>query len=78
MDSAFGVRLTALMENLPATGDDAQHQANLVRLQRAAKIARALAPEQVPEVVRGYTIANDVTARDFVLDFYRPPVNAQS
>jgi sugar phosphate isomerase/epimerase len=42
----FGVRLTALMENLPATGDDAQHRANLVRLQRAADLARALAPEQ--------------------------------
>ena len=25
-------------------------------------------------VVRGYTIANDVTVRDFVRNFYRPPV----
>ncbi len=38
---------------------------------------RALAPEQVPEVIRGYTIANDVTARDFLIDFYRPPVKAK-
>lgn len=27
--------------------------------------------------VRGYTIANDVTVRDFVHDFYRPPVKAK-
>jgi 5-oxopent-3-ene-1,2,5-tricarboxylate decarboxylase/2-hydroxyhepta-2,4-diene-1,7-dioate isomerase len=38
---------------------------------------RALAPEQVPEAIRGYTIANDVTARDFLVDFYRPPVRAK-
>lgn len=41
-----GMRLSALMENLPATGDDAQHRANLERLKRAAKLARDLAPEQ--------------------------------
>ncbi|MDR5684035.1 MAG: fumarylacetoacetate hydrolase family protein [Armatimonadota bacterium] len=29
------------------------------------------------EVVRGYTIFNDVTARDFVRNFYRPPVRAK-
>jgi 5-oxopent-3-ene-1,2,5-tricarboxylate decarboxylase / 2-hydroxyhepta-2,4-diene-1,7-dioate isomerase len=29
------------------------------------------------EVVRGYTIANDVTIRDFVRNFYRPPVRAK-
>lgn len=28
-------------------------------------------------VVRGYTIANDVTVRDFVRNFYRPPVRAK-
>ena len=28
-------------------------------------------------VVRGYTIANDVTIRDFVRNFYRPPVRAK-
>jgi 5-oxopent-3-ene-1,2,5-tricarboxylate decarboxylase/2-hydroxyhepta-2,4-diene-1,7-dioate isomerase len=27
--------------------------------------------------VKGYTIANDVTARDFVQNFYRPPVKAK-
>jgi 5-oxopent-3-ene-1,2,5-tricarboxylate decarboxylase/2-hydroxyhepta-2,4-diene-1,7-dioate isomerase len=30
-----------------------------------------------PSVIAGYTIANDVTARDFVGDFYRPPVRAK-
>jgi 5-oxopent-3-ene-1,2,5-tricarboxylate decarboxylase / 2-hydroxyhepta-2,4-diene-1,7-dioate isomerase len=29
------------------------------------------------DVVRGYTIANDVTIRDFVRNFYRPPVRAR-
>lgn len=29
------------------------------------------------EVIGGYTIANDITARDFVGNFYRPPVRAK-
>jgi 5-oxopent-3-ene-1,2,5-tricarboxylate decarboxylase/2-hydroxyhepta-2,4-diene-1,7-dioate isomerase len=29
------------------------------------------------EYVKGYTIANDVTVRDFVQNFYRPPVKAK-
>ncbi len=37
-----GLRLTSLMENLPALGDDEQHRANLDRLQRAAEMAREL------------------------------------
>src|SRR5262245_720592 len=41
----FGLRLTALMENLPLVGDDAQHRANLERLKRAVEMARELAPE---------------------------------
>src|SRR5205807_1104579 len=44
--AAHGLRLTALMENLPALGDDAQHRANLERLRRAAELARDLAPEE--------------------------------
>jgi sugar phosphate isomerase/epimerase len=39
-----GLNLTALMENLPLLGDDAQHRANIDRLKRAAAIARDLAP----------------------------------
>jgi len=40
--SERGLRLTSLMENLPALGDDAQHRANLERLKRAAELAREL------------------------------------
>ncbi|HEY8393640.1 MAG TPA: fumarylacetoacetate hydrolase family protein [Thermaerobacter sp.] len=29
------------------------------------------------DVIRGYTIANDITVRDFVTNFYRPPVKAK-
>lgn len=28
-------------------------------------------------VIRGYTIGNDVTARDFITNYYRPPVKAK-
>ncbi len=38
---------------------------------------RKARPEAVPEHVLGYTIANDVTVRDFVKNFYRPPVKAK-
>jgi sugar phosphate isomerase/epimerase len=40
--AARGLRLTSLMENLPALGDDQQHRANLDRLQRTAEIAGEL------------------------------------
>lgn len=40
-----GLRLTSLMENLPALGDDTQHRSNLERLKRAAELARDLAPQ---------------------------------
>ncbi|MGQ0569997.1 MAG: fumarylacetoacetate hydrolase family protein [Armatimonadota bacterium] len=39
--------------------------------------ARRLRPEAVPDVIRGYTIANDVTVRDFITNFFRPPVKAK-
>lgn len=39
---------------------------------RRVPAARAL------EVVRGYTIGNDVTIRDFVMNYYRPPVKAKN
>jgi len=39
-----GLKLTALMENLPALGDDTKQRANLERLKRATEVARDLAP----------------------------------
>ncbi|MDX1945683.1 MAG: sugar phosphate isomerase/epimerase [Pirellulaceae bacterium] len=38
------LRLTALMENLPALGDEARHRQNLERLKLACGVARDLAP----------------------------------
>lgn len=38
---------------------------------------RSIRSEDAPGVVRGYTIANDVTVRDFIHNFYRPPVKAK-
>jgi sugar phosphate isomerase/epimerase len=42
------LRLTSLMENLPATGDDAQHRANVERLRLAAEMASELAGDKKP------------------------------
>lgn len=38
---------------------------------------RRVKAEQAEEVIQGYTIGNDVTVRDFVGNFYRPPVRAK-
>nr|WP_295448211.1 fumarylacetoacetate hydrolase family protein [Thermoflexus sp.] len=38
---------------------------------------RNVRPEAAWDVIAGYTIGNDVTARDFVGNFYRPPVRAK-
>jgi 5-oxopent-3-ene-1,2,5-tricarboxylate decarboxylase/2-hydroxyhepta-2,4-diene-1,7-dioate isomerase len=38
---------------------------------------RNVRPEAASDYVLGYTIANDVTVRDFVKNFYRPPVKAK-
>lgn len=38
---------------------------------------RRVTAEDAADVVRGYTIANDVTVRDFVANLYRPPVKAK-
>jgi 5-oxopent-3-ene-1,2,5-tricarboxylate decarboxylase/2-hydroxyhepta-2,4-diene-1,7-dioate isomerase len=39
--------------------------------------SRRLRSEEAAEAVRGYTIANDVTVRDYIGNFYRPPVKAK-
>ncbi len=38
---------------------------------------RRVRPEQAERVIAGYTIGNDITVRDFVHNFYRPPVRAK-
>ncbi|HEY5616016.1 MAG TPA: fumarylacetoacetate hydrolase family protein [Bacteroidota bacterium] len=38
---------------------------------------RRVKAEHAEKVVKGYTIGNDVTVRDFVKNFYRPPVRAK-
>lgn len=38
---------------------------------------RRVKAEQAERVIQGYTIGNDVTIRDFVTNFYRPPVKAK-
>jgi 5-oxopent-3-ene-1,2,5-tricarboxylate decarboxylase/2-hydroxyhepta-2,4-diene-1,7-dioate isomerase len=38
---------------------------------------RRVTAEKAYDVVQGYTIGNDVTIRDFVQNFYRPPVKAK-
>lgn len=39
--------------------------------------ARQVKAAQALDYVRGYTIGNDVTIRDFVTNYYRPPVKAK-
>ena len=38
---------------------------------------RRIAPDRALDHVLGYTIANDVTVRDFVGNMYRPPIRAK-
>lgn len=38
---------------------------------------RRVTAERALAVVRGYTIANDVTVRDFITNYFRPPVKAK-
>lgn len=42
-----------------------------------ARRCRRVSAANALEVVAGYTIANDVTVRDFVANMYRPPVKAK-
>ncbi len=41
------------------------------------KAARKVEKQKAMEYVRGFTIANDVTVRDFVTNMFRPPVKAK-
>lgn len=38
---------------------------------------RKVKSEHAFDVIRGYTVGNDVTARDFITNYYRPPVKAK-
>ncbi|MBM3876908.1 MAG: TIM barrel protein [Verrucomicrobia bacterium] len=46
--AALGLRLGALMENLPLTGDAKSHQQNLDRIKAAAELAHAISPAAPP------------------------------
>ena len=39
--------------------------------------ARKVRQEDVPDYVSGYTIANDVTVRDYITNTFRPPIRAK-
>nr|WP_281353711.1 fumarylacetoacetate hydrolase family protein [Phytoactinopolyspora mesophila] len=47
---------------LPQISDDVHHEAELAVV--IGRIAKDVPPDRVPEVILGYTCANDVTARD--------------
>ncbi|MDI3340894.1 MAG: fumarylacetoacetate hydrolase family protein, partial [Sphaerobacter sp.] len=38
---------------------------------------RKVRADRAHDVIRGYTVANDVTARDFITNYFRPPVKAK-
>jgi 5-oxopent-3-ene-1,2,5-tricarboxylate decarboxylase/2-hydroxyhepta-2,4-diene-1,7-dioate isomerase len=38
---------------------------------------RRVTAERAADVIMGYTIGNDITVRDFVMNYYRPPVKAK-
>ena len=42
-----------------------------------ARRCRRVRAQDAPGYIKGYTIANDITIRDFVKDFYRPPIKAK-
>jgi 5-oxopent-3-ene-1,2,5-tricarboxylate decarboxylase/2-hydroxyhepta-2,4-diene-1,7-dioate isomerase len=42
-----------------------------------SRSCRRVTASEAEDLVKGYTIANDLVVRDFVGDFYRPPVKAK-
>ncbi|HEY2414457.1 MAG TPA: sugar phosphate isomerase/epimerase [Pirellulaceae bacterium] len=75
MLAARRLRLTSLMENLPALGSDDAHRANLDRLKRAGTIARELAPKgaQPPliETIMGGKAGDFESVKDKLIDRLR-------
>jgi 5-oxopent-3-ene-1,2,5-tricarboxylate decarboxylase/2-hydroxyhepta-2,4-diene-1,7-dioate isomerase len=58
------------------TGAEYMHYENELAVVMARRCRKVRAGDAT-EVIRGYTIANDVTVRDFVANLYRPPVKAK-
>lgn len=58
------------------TGVEYMHYENelVVVIDRRCRRVKA---ERAEQVIRGYTIGNDVTVRDFINNWYRPPVKAK-
>ena len=75
MLAARRLRLTALMDNLPALGDEAAHRANLDRLKRAAELAHALGPKgggrPLVETIMGGKAGEFETVKDRLVERLR-------
>jgi 5-oxopent-3-ene-1,2,5-tricarboxylate decarboxylase/2-hydroxyhepta-2,4-diene-1,7-dioate isomerase len=59
----------------PAAVDFMHYENELVVV--IGRRCRHVAASEAGEVIAGYTIGNDVTVRDFVDNYYRPPVKAK-
>jgi 5-oxopent-3-ene-1,2,5-tricarboxylate decarboxylase / 2-hydroxyhepta-2,4-diene-1,7-dioate isomerase len=59
----------------PPNVDYMHYECELVAV--IGRSARHVKAEHALDYVRGYTLGNDCTVRDFVTDYYRPPVKAK-
>lgn len=59
----------------PAGVDYMHYEVELVVV--IGRRCRGVKAEHAADVIKGFTIGNDVTIRDFVKNFYRPPVRAK-
>jgi 5-oxopent-3-ene-1,2,5-tricarboxylate decarboxylase/2-hydroxyhepta-2,4-diene-1,7-dioate isomerase len=59
----------------PATATHVHYEAELAVV--IGKKGRRIGKKQAMKHVAGYTIANDMTARDFITNTFRPPVKAK-